>query len=97
MAQLYPKEVILSQSRSEAESIFLEELVRRMSQFLDKENTIELKSNAFSEHRTGNPGRNVFPSTGRFNFIDPYHFDSEATHKSLKKHFQKRINRKDQI
>ena len=44
VAQLYPKEVILSQSRSEAESIFLEEIVRRMIQLLDKGNTSEVKS-----------------------------------------------------
>ena len=52
LAQLSPQEVILTQSRSEAESIFLEELVRRMAQLLDKENTTELKSAAISEHRS---------------------------------------------
>tara|TARA_Y100000031_G_scaffold43211_1_gene49596 strand:- start:2536 stop:5316 length:2781 start_codon:yes stop_codon:yes gene_type:complete len=88
LAQLSPQEVILTQSRSEAESIFLEELVRRMAQLLDKENTTELKSAAIPGHRSGLPGEHVFPSTGRFNFIDPYHFDSAATQRSLKKHFQ---------
>ena len=30
----------------------------------------------------------MFPTTGRFNFIDPYHFDYAATQRSLKKHFE---------
>ena len=88
LSQLSPQEVILTQSRSEAESIFLDELVKRMAQLIDRENISELKSNALSDCSSGRSNENVFPSTGRFNFIDPYHFDPEATHKSLKKHFQ---------
>ena len=88
LAQLSPQEVILTQSRSEAESIFLEELVKHMTQLLEKGNTTELKSAAFPEHKLGLLGDNVFPTTGRFNFIDPYHFDYVATQRSLKKHFE---------
>ena len=73
LAQLSPQEVILTQSRSEAESIFLEELVRRMVQLLDKGNTTELKSAVIPEHRSGLPGEHVFPSTGRFNFLSLIH------------------------
>ncbi len=88
LAQLSPQEVILTQSRSEAESIFLEELVQRMTQLLEKRNTTELKSAAFHEHKPGLQDKNAFPTTGRFNFIDPYHFDYAATHRSLKEHFE---------
>jgi Mismatch repair ATPase (MutS family) len=59
-----------------------------MSQLLDKKNFNEFKSKVSQEKRSGLTGEHVFPSTGRFNFIDPYHFDSAATQRSLKKHFQ---------
>ena len=88
LAQLTPQEILLTQSRSEAESRFLEELVQRMTQLLEKENTVEVDSAVSSQLEAGLPSGQVFLSAGRFNFIDPYHFDPEATQRNLKKHFE---------
>jgi len=88
LAQLTPQEILLTQSRSAAESLFLEELVQRMTQLLDRENTSEGTSADLLKKEAGFPDGQVFPSTGLFNFIDPYYFDKEATERSLKKHFE---------
>ena len=88
LAQLTPQEILLTQSRSEAESQFLEELVQRMTQLLDKENISDSRSAVSSEKEASFTDGQVFPSTGLFNFIDPYHFDPEATQRNLKAHFE---------
>ena len=88
LAQLTPQEILLTQSRSETESIFLEELVQRMTQLFDRENTADSSATVSFKKDAGIPDGQVFPSTGLFNFIDPYHFDKEATAKSLKNHFE---------
>ncbi|MBS1256302.1 MAG: DNA mismatch repair protein MutS [Deltaproteobacteria bacterium] len=88
LAQLTPQEIILTQSRSEAESMFLEELVQRMGQLLDRSNRVEIDSITYPGKGTEIPNEKVFPSTGRFNFIDPYYFDPAATQRSLKKYFR---------
>ena len=86
--QLAPQEILLTQSRSEAESMFLEELMQRMKQFLDERNTSEVSSGVSENEKMGVADGHVTPSTGLFNFIDPYHFDKEATKRILKKHFE---------
>ena len=88
LAQLTPQEILLTQSRSEAESQFLEELVQRMTQLLDKENISDSRSAVSSEKEASFTDGQVYPSTGLFNFIDPYHFDPEATQRNLKAHFE---------
>ena len=88
LAQLTPQEILLTQSRSEAESLFLEELVQRMTQLLDRENTTDASSAVTLKKEASLAEGQVFPSTGLFNFIDPYHFDKEATERSLKNHFE---------
>ncbi len=88
LAQLTPQEILLTQSRSEIESTFLEELVQRMTQLLDKINSADARSVTSSEQISGLKNAQVFPSTGRFNFIDPYHFDPEATQRNLNNHFE---------
>ena len=88
LAQLTPQEILLTQSRSEIESTFLEELVQRMTQLLDKINSADARSVTSSEQISGLQNAQVFPSTGRFNFIDPYHFDLEATQRNLNNHFE---------
>jgi DNA mismatch repair protein MutS len=88
LAQLTPQEILLTQSRSEAESLFLEELVQRMTQLLDRENTTDASSAVTLKKEASLAEGQVFPSTGLFNFIDPYHFDKEATERNLNNHFE---------
>ncbi len=88
LAQLTPQEILLTQSRSESESKFLEELVQRMTQLLDKLNSEDTRSVVSQENFQGLQNVEVFPSTGRFNFIDPYHFDPDASQRNLNNHFE---------
>jgi len=53
LAQLTPQEILLTQSRSEIESTFLEELVQRMTQLLDKINSADARSVTSSEQISG--------------------------------------------
>ncbi|HIA56604.1 MAG TPA: DNA mismatch repair protein MutS, partial [Candidatus Lambdaproteobacteria bacterium] len=58
------------------------------TQLLDKENISDSRSAVSSEKEASFTDGQVFPSTGLFNFIDPYHFDPEATQRNLKAHFE---------
>ncbi|MBC8257765.1 MAG: DNA mismatch repair protein MutS [SAR324 cluster bacterium] len=88
LSQLTPQEILLTQSRSESESRFLEELVQRMTQLLGKESDRDIGAVNQIKHDTKPQNGSVFLSTGLFNFIDPYHFDPDATQRNLKKHFE---------
>jgi len=87
LSQLAPQEILLTQSRSEEESLFLEELLKQMTQLVEKNNSSkEILKNShenFSEIQKLKGS----PSVGIFNFIDKYHFDSDSAKKILKKHF----------
>ncbi len=77
LMQLDPQEILLPQSRSTAESEFLETLTHRLGQLLDQV-APPLAEDA--------PRTEATP--GRCQFIDPYHFDEEAARRNLCRHFK---------
>ncbi|HIL88268.1 MAG TPA: DNA mismatch repair protein MutS [Deltaproteobacteria bacterium] len=77
LAQLDPQEILLAQSRSEAETRFLEPLTQRVSQLLSPCDLSPLNGHE-TEHQTPQ----------RFQFVDPYLFDQDAARKRLQAHFQ---------
>ena len=77
LAQLDPQEILLAQSRSAAETAFLEPLTQRVSQLLAPHD-LSLLNGHETEH----------PPSQRFQFVDPYLFDQDAARKCLQTHFQ---------
>ncbi|MAE17068.1 MAG: DNA mismatch repair protein MutS [Deltaproteobacteria bacterium] len=77
LAQLDPQEILLAQSRSVAETAFLEPLTQRVSQLLAPRD-LSLLNGHETEHQ--------LPQ--RFQFVDPYLFDQDAARKCLQTHFQ---------
>lgn len=75
LLQLDPQEVLLPESRSAAESDFLESLTRRLAQLFDSGGPTE-------EERP----QSAAPS--RFQFVDQYHFDEQSARKRLQEHFR---------
>ncbi len=69
---LQPREILLAQSRSEAETQFLEELTKRILQLVSLGNSSESNENLEQ----------------LFNFLDPYQFDFDSAEKRLKTHFR---------
>ncbi len=77
LVQLDPQEILLPQSRSTAESEFLEALTQRLAQLLDQVSPHLAEASSSPE-----------ASPGRCQLIDPYHFDEEAAHRNLCRHFK---------
>ena len=88
LAQIKPQEILIAKSRSESESIFLEEFLKRIKQSIGNGNFLETGLDKFHEGLLGQVNKKVNNSCSLFNFIDPYHFDSESSKRILKKHFE---------
>ena len=69
---IQPREILLAQSRSEAETQFLEELTSRILQLVG----------------IGSDGGANETTEQLFNFLDPYSFDFDSAEKRLKTHFR---------
>jgi len=88
LAQIKPQEILIAKSRSESESLFLEEFLKRIKQSIGNGNFLETGLDKFHEGLLGQVNKKVNNSCSLFNFIDPYHFDSESSKRILKKHFE---------
>lgn len=88
LAQLRPREILVTQSRSESESLFMEQLVQKSELLLNDDKTMESGVSVSSEKERMEQYRKISHTGGIFNFIDPNHFDKEASENILKKHFE---------
>lgn len=88
ISQIKPNEILLSKSRSESESLFLQEFIKRISHSLGKGNFLETGLKKTQDEILGLINEKVNNSSGLINFVDPYHFDKASSMKILKKHFE---------